>query len=218
MGYSPHVKTIFLGFILIISLFGLQLQAAKPASLQPRLATFPVNAAMDLTVVDLFTARKIFNDMAAQENIPFAFPERGCEARAHAMALLLEKENIKTGKIFATGFLKVNTPNTPSGFVVWRYHVALTLGVRHPITQVVETYVIDPSLFNRPVKIHYWVASQMQDENNRLDRLVQTPSFVYDLNFTDATSELTYNLADVDMMNEYLAIYLKVQKERQKAN
>ena len=210
------MKTIFLGFILILCLFSLQLQAAKPVIPQPRLMTFPVNATMNLTIVDSFTVRKIFSDLAAQKNIPFAFPERGCEARAHAMALLLEKENIKTGKIFTTGFLKVTTPNTPSGFVVWRYHVALTLGVRHHITQAVETYVIDPSLFNKPVKIHDWVAVQMQTENNRLDRLVQTPSYVYDLNFTDATSELSYNLADVDIMNEYLAIYLKVQKERQK--
>ncbi len=178
--------------------------------------TFPLGEKIDLTIVDSFTVRKIFNDMVSQENIPFAFPERGCEARAHAMALLLEKENIKTGKIFVTGFLKVKTPNTPSGFVVWRYHVALTLWVRHPMTQVVETYVVDPSLFNKPVKIHDWVAAQMQTENNRLDRLVQTPSYVYDLNFTDAKSELSYNLADLDLMTEYLGIYLNVQKERQK--
>ncbi len=206
------MKTIFVGHILILLLLSFQLQAAA----QPRLMTFPENEKIDLTIVDQLTAKKIFNDMAAQENIPFAFPERGCEARAHAMSLLLEKVNIKTGKIFVTGFLNVTTANTPSGFVVWRYHVALTLWVRHPITQAAETYVIDPSLFKKPVKIHDWVALQMQTENNRLDRLVQTPSYVYDLNFTDGTPELSYNLADLDMMTEYLAVYLNAQKERQK--
>ena len=190
--------------------------AAPQNVVKPRLSTFPLNEKINLTIVDSLTVYKIFNDLAAQENIPFAFPERGCEARAHAMALLLEKENIRTGKIFVTGFFKVNTPHTPSGFVVWKYHVALTLWVRHPITQEVETYVIDPSLFNGPVKIHDWVSVQMQTENNRLDRLVHTPSYVYDLNFTDGKSDLSYNLADLDVMTEYLGIYLNVQKERQK--
>lgn len=211
------MKTIFLSFILIFSLLCVQLQAAELNPTKPQLITFPVHEKINLTVVDVFTAEKIFDSLASQEHIPFAFPERGCEARAHAMALLLEKENIKTGKIFVTGFLKVNTPNTPSGFVVWRYHVALILWVRHPITNNIETYVVDPSLFKKPVKIHEWVALQMKSENNRLDRLVQTPSYVYDLNFTDATSELSYNTADIDMMTEYLGIYLKVQKERQAA-
>ena len=210
------MKNIFFSLILIISIFCHSLQAETHLKLQTRLTTFPVHESINLTVVDLPTVFEIFDTLAAKKNIPFAFPERGCEARAHAMALLLEKENIKTGKIFATGFLKVNTPNTPSGFVVWRYHVAITMWVINPETQSVDTYVIDPSLFNKPVKIHDWVAVQMQAKDNRLDRLVQTPSYVYDLNFTDATSELSYNLADVKIMKENLAIYLKVQKERQK--
>ena len=178
--------------------------------------TIPKDAKWDTTIVDFQTVTKIFNEMAARKDIPFVFPYRGCEARAHRMSLLLKEQNIQVGKIFTTGFLKVTTPSVAPGFVVWQFHVAVTLKVRSVDSLTTQTYVIDPSLFDRPVTVEAWVLRQMQHEGNRLDSLIQTPPYVYDLKFTNSLGDIGYNLADLKMMKKDLALHLRVQRELQK--
>jgi hypothetical protein len=108
-------------------------------------------------------AIKIFDYLRNQSHIPFHFPEFGCFARAHEMAMLLEMMGIYSRKVFVEGDLRVKTEWSPKGEVKWRYHVAPILSVRTKSGQL-KDMVIDPSLFDKPESIQVWTARQSQSE------------------------------------------------------
>lgn len=69
------------------------------------------NNDMYISVVSEEAAQQLFKEAAAKTHIPFKYPEDGCYARAHEMAILLEHKCIKTGKVFIEGDLRVETKN-----------------------------------------------------------------------------------------------------------
>jgi hypothetical protein len=103
-----------------------------------------------------------FRAMKAQNDIAFAFPLDGCYARAHLMVKRLTARGYSPFKVwaFANGSesLQVRTSNYPRGQVEWGYHVAPVLRVRYPGGNQ-YWFVIDPSMFNRPVRISEWKAA-----------------------------------------------------------
>jgi hypothetical protein len=104
----------------------------------------------------------VFNWMARQTDIAFRYPTDGCYARAHLMILRMRKYGFHPAKVwsFQNGDpLYARTPNHPRGYVTWKYHVAPILRVRfHDGKQ--SWYVIDPSLFSKPVTIVAWRNAQ----------------------------------------------------------
>lgn len=88
--------------------------------------------------------------------ITFLFPDDGCYARAHEMCRLIGAS--KTGKVWVYGKLVAKTRNHPSCQVEWKYHVAPTVSVKSGSTAT--SYVLDPSLFTKPVTIATWKGVQ----------------------------------------------------------
>jgi len=89
--------------------------------------------------------------------IPFLYPDNGCWARAHEMCRLMIQDGAHPAKVWIRGALRVNSRNKPNCLVEWYWHVAPTLQVD---VGTVQTYVIDPSLFDEPVPLATWKGIQ----------------------------------------------------------
>ena len=86
--------------------------------------------------------------------IPFPYPDDGCWGRAHEMCRLMIADGAQPEKVWIQGRLRVATVNNPTCQVGWGWHVAPTLQVS--TGGGVQTYVIDPSLFQEPVPQTTW--------------------------------------------------------------
>jgi len=132
--------------------------------------------------ITLAQANQVFRWMAGQSDISYRYPADGCYARAHLMIRRMVRRGMKPWKVwtFANGeSLYVRTSNIPSGHVEWRYHVAPILRVRLQNGKQ-RWYVIDPSLFRRPVPIATWKNAQRRPSSRyqpyvTLTRLGQAP-------------------------------------------
>ena len=82
-----------------------------------------------ISVVSEEYAQQLFDYMEDSSHIPFGFPEEGCYARAHEMSRMLENLDVKTGKVFQKGILRVKTDKSPRPYVEWWWHVAPVLFV-----------------------------------------------------------------------------------------
>jgi hypothetical protein len=120
-------------------------------------------------------ASQIFDDMADELDIPFAFPTDGCYARADAMIeRMSERYYIEIDaieKVFAQGSLQVETEYNyvtvgmtsfdgmplNDDTVEWGWHVAPLLDVKLA-NGAIQQMVIDPALFDQPVTIDMWAA------------------------------------------------------------
>jgi hypothetical protein len=151
----------------------------------------------------------IFDILAAQKQIPFKYPETGCYARAHEMVRILDSKGITSAKIFMDGDLRLTTNNSPKGFVEWSYHVAPVVKVK--INGKEEVYVIDPSIFDRPVPVNEWY---------KLLKYNKAPAFTYytsRFNFkTDDKMEIRseYKNKDLKETKTKMEEFLKIQEQR----
>lgn len=114
-------------------------------------------------------AVEIFNYMRYQSCgnvngvcIPFQYVKDGCYARAHYMKKLMEEKfGYTCQKLFsyagANSNLAVNASNLGC-CVRWGYHVAPCVVI--PINGRYEYYIIDPSMFSRPVSANEWLNAQ----------------------------------------------------------
>ena len=160
-------------------------------------------------------AEDIFKEMAEQKNIPFCYPEDGCYARAHEMTRLMEKKGIISGKIFLEGDLKVETKNTPKGYVEWWFHVVPLVAVKKGDKIVLS--VIDPSIASSPLIIEDWVAKQTSHPKGKAEALYRTERFNYLP--SDKMQKLdNYRVKDIEHTTQTLNSYLVLQKERNKPN
>lgn len=159
---------------------------------------------------------EIFDFLASQKHIPFNYPEDGCYARAHEMARLMEEKGIASGKTFIEGSLRVETQNSPKGYVEWWYHVAPIVAVKKSDgTEVV--YVIDPSIFDKPVPVVEWYDIQTKHAAGKKDESYYTPRFSYEP--IDKIIELDkFRDKDFKDVRSTMKRYLKIQEKRQKNN
>jgi len=117
-------------------------------------------------------ARRIFDDMADETDIPYNFPDDGCYARAHEMVKRIsDRHKIDINdidKVFIYGNLEADTnyiydpiitfqdgstmrTSTDDGTVNWGWHVAPIIKVRQG-DKIVDM-VIDPSLADGPITV-----------------------------------------------------------------
>lgn len=130
----------------------------------------------DVSLLPIDKIQKIFSKMSALEYIPFKYIEGGCSARAHEIAMVLEKENILVGKFFVIGKLVVPTDLLSTGVVQWEEHVAPYVYTQ--IDQKIVPFVIDPSLFKKAVNAEEWLGRLLQN-NPRSDYQIFTTSRFY---------------------------------------
>jgi hypothetical protein len=128
-------------------------------------------------VLTLRQATELFRMMASYKDISFRFPADGCYARAHLMVRRMQRLGYKPGKVWSFARSKkeplfCRTPNDPRGYVSWGYHVAPTVRVR--IKKKVYALVIDPSMFDRPVKVSQWGRAQKRNRTSRMPFICKT--------------------------------------------
>ena len=150
-------------------------------------------------------AQALFDDMAAQVDIPFDYPPDCCYARAQRMAQLMSDRGIASKKAWVYGSLNpvtssgdpVRFPPTPSGDVVtWGYHVAPTVSVRQPDGSC-RDMVIDPSLRDRPLTISEWEETM---GGGTMSRLTPSDTYLYrpDAGYPPLTQDETTDLLGAD--------------------
>ncbi len=175
----------------------------------------PSGKSFKISILTPKQTEDIFREMAGQKNIPFCYPEDGCYARAHEMTRLMEKKGIISGKLFLEGELKVETKNTPKGYVEWWFHVVPLVAVKKGDKIVLS--VIDPSIASSPLTIEEWVAKQTSHPKGKEWALYRTERFNYLP--SDKMQKLdNYRVKDIEHTTQTLNSYLVLQKERNKPN
>jgi hypothetical protein len=93
--------------------------------------------------------------------IPYDYKINGCNARAHWMKKLLNEQfNLDCKKIFSEGNLIANNnSNCGKKCVFWGWHVAIALYAKD-VQGNLQEYILDPSLFNKPVTRQEWIDAQ----------------------------------------------------------
>ena len=157
------------------------------------------NKTVELSVLTEAEATTAFNFLQSQPDIPYGFPLDGCYARAHKMSRLLEDKGIISGKAFIEGSLHVDTKDF--GEITWSYHVAPVIMVKPAGQKIAIPYVIDPSLFSKPVPYATWKAIMTKSQNSSIDHEYFTNRYAYDPN--DRTADYkTYTDESVSDMND----------------
>lgn len=154
-----------------------------------QLNDYPLND--NYRVLSKDSADIIFKNIQNASIFEFKYTRGGCDYRAHAVYLMLRKMGFTTFKIWNFASSKIflagkdfNTHNlllsvkdqlnlsTNSQYYVdcnikidenvnWGYHVAPVILVKNNLK--VDTLVVDPALFNKPVDYKIWIKSQLQD-------------------------------------------------------
>jgi hypothetical protein len=164
----------------------------------------------EVSMISYEYLEEVFKNLASQKHIPFRYPEDGCYARAHEMSSIMEQQKIISGKVFIEGSLRVETTNSPKGYVEWWYHVAPIVKVKKGKEELV--YVLDPSLFDKPVPVEEWYKIQTKHQNPpKEDKKYYTTRFHYQPNDGEKT---TYTDDDKQDVKQTMETYLKVQQER----
>lgn len=167
---------------------------------------------IQVSVVPELKLKRIFEKLEKNPEIPFQYPEDGCYARASKMSMLLEEEGIFSGKVFMEGNLCVDTKSCPEGSVNWWYHVAPVVLVEK--NGKLEPFVLDPSLFTKPVPVKLWQHLQTGGVLEDQSAFYYTERYHYDP--MDRKTYLTeYQKTDIDNMNSTLTQYLAIQNERE---
>jgi len=139
------------------------------AGQQPQGAVAMRALAAGVAPISMARAITEFENLASQPQIPFAYVNDCCTARAHEMCRIMKANGLRPRKVWNYGHgwrlnnpratLRVETNSVPAGFVTWSYHVAPIVRVKRDDGSTKEM-VFDPSLFKGPVTIDEWVTTQ----------------------------------------------------------
>ena len=186
----PHLKSLVL-FILLLALP----QFLAPNSLaQTENLSFEQALTEASVIENMDSLTELFNKLKEDSSIPFDYIEGGCYARAEKMCLDLDIYHINSCKIFVEGDLKVATKH---GTAEWWFHVA-------PIVLLNENgshkpYVLDPSLFDRPVPVSEWISLQTDNMPARVKAIQVTKKFAFSPDKLNQKAK-DYPLEDIKMM------------------
>jgi hypothetical protein len=144
-------------------------------------------------------------DLASNQKIPFGYAYDGCYARAAKMSKILEEKGIISGKAFVEGNLNVVSPVL--GDVHWWYHVAPVILVKIDDKEI--PYVIDPSLFKKPVPFSEWRDSMTGGDKTHLSREYFTNRFSYSPDDKNPPPKTSYSLLVEINMQSTLSDYSK---------
>lgn len=118
----------------------------------------------EVTVIREAELMDLFNEISSNEDIPFQYHLDGCYLRSHEISRLLEKKGIITGKAFIEGNLMIISSIFKK--VEWTYHTAPIVLVEKEGKEI--PYIIDPSLFDKPVPLEEWKNKITFSRNDRI--------------------------------------------------
>jgi hypothetical protein len=110
---------------------------------------------IEVSILDMKTAQKLFDAFKSDPSIPFRYPVDGCYARATAMSKIAKAKGITMARINVEGDLQVQTDLPKYRKVQWGWHVAVVALVKDASGKTVSM-VFDPSLFDKPVTEQVW--------------------------------------------------------------
>jgi hypothetical protein len=158
---------------------------------------------------------ELYMEIKKEEGIPFKYPDDGCYARAHKMALLLDTLGVVSVKSFIIGDLRLTTKYSPSGYVDWWYHVAPSVHVK----DIGELMVFDPTSSEQPITKTEWMDSLVSHRFGNIDEAFETVRFVYGPDDAYEKPELTeYKREDLVDMQEILDYFLDLLDQRFASN
>jgi hypothetical protein len=155
--------------------------------------------------IDFDTAKRLFHEAQAMQDIAWKYKQDGCYARAHLMARRFEQQGINVDKVWIKGNLHVPETN-----ISWNFHVAPIVYVERDNGQV-ERMVIDPSLTDGPVSVDEWSATMQKGVlGNTIETTFPFPQNVAALertaiSFSNSDPYLPYdkiNMTEEDKRNE----------------
>ena len=129
-----------------------------PPAVRPLAMIGPVSPQRAVTLFSQMKAQTCDPRTVPAPCIPFLYPDDGCWGRAHQMCRLIISAGEQPAKVWIYGKLIARTRNNPNCQVPWKWHVAPTLKVS--VGTRIETWVVDPSLFNTPVLEATWKGVQ----------------------------------------------------------
>src|SRR5690606_25246083 len=100
-------------------------------------------------------ARALFREMAVSR-LGYGFPEDYCSYRADVASAAIERAGVRSHLVWVgrgARKLKAEAPTHPRGAASWEYHVAPAVRIGR------ELFVLDPSIFDRPVPAREWLAA-----------------------------------------------------------
>lgn len=166
---------------------------------------------IDVSVLSDEYIQELFDIVRNTEGIPYRYPDDGCYARAHKMSILLEQEGIISVKTFLTGDLRLDTPNSPSGFVTWWYHVVPSVMSKNSKKLI----VFDPAASDFAMTKKDWVSALTGHKFGSVDQLFETVRFVFAPDDAFANSDLTdYLPMDLLDMQEALDYFMQELEDR----
>lgn len=161
---------------------------------------------VDVSILSSAQADRLFTEFKSHSEIPFNYPVDGCYARATAMSQIAEEEKIEMGKVWATGFLRVNTKNKSVPTIEWGYHVA-------PVVYVSDggkpkLMVFDPSLFDKPVTVQEWTNKMKVDGDPKphLDKVYYGARYQFGPLGTEP-KKYSWNKEDIEATHQVMEEY-----------
>lgn len=128
---------------------------------------------LKVTTVSLERAEEIFAYLMKQKSIPYGYYADGCHLRAQQMVDILRIKSLELAKI-------IIEPKDPKLRILyklpaqpwvapWTYHMAPVILVAEA-SGFIQTYVLDPSLFSRPVTKDEWLAEVTRSSELNLEQ------------------------------------------------
>ena len=167
--------------------------------------------ALAVSSVSMEYFTEIYNKIATNESIPFRYPDDGCYARAHKVALILDEMGIISVKSFLVGDLKLVTQDSPRGFVEWWYHVAAAIHVKG----LDELFIFDPTASDTPLSKTEWMSNLVQHRFGNIDETFETVRYIYGPEEAYQKVEIRdYREADLFDMEQALKHFLELYEQR----
>lgn len=168
---------------------------------------------IELSVISMETLNELFAELAARDDLPYAYLNDGAWARAHKMVQILENAGVIAGKAFIEGELYIDSTYAVAARlpeIGLAYHVAPVVLVLKG--KAIVPYILDPSLFSGPVSHGLWKAKLLAKPQSTFTREYYTSRFYvspidYDKKLADYADD---DLDDMERTNRALSRLLRV--------
>ncbi len=139
-----------------------------------------VRGAPSLSRVSKDEVQIVFRILASQDHIPFEYRDEYCSARAHEMAIIMDRIGLVSGKAFFVGRGSIKSSHSERYVRTAHFehfHVAPILLVDDG--GVPTPYVLDPSAFDRAVPLGEWTSALVSPSTGPFMQLVLTDRYIY---------------------------------------
>ncbi|MBT4790494.1 MAG: hypothetical protein HON90_02905 [Halobacteriovoraceae bacterium] len=132
------------------------------------------------------------------DDIVFSEFGNSCESRAHAMAIIMDKMCINSGKAFVeSDKIQIDDYNWS-----WSFHVAPIVLVK--VNHKIVPYILDPSLFSQAVKLTKWINKLSQRNIDNTYDITFTKKYNY-FPLSKSLDLDMYQNDDIDIMGRRLS-------------